>query len=347
MKIKKICWGILVGVVLLVLCNGSVFAYKYEDEDSVPYAMDSDTTNSEYFFSITNPYKFNSLKVQKSGEKRDVTEFLKMWPYDWEQVYDESIGEWVEKNPPISINVNYLKVYSSNENVVKVTKEHNRIYLNYLSAGRTRLTVEYEFNGENYIVECWWDVEENEDTSKDNEKDLTIDANTENKEGITITNNTDKEKEFKNNNTNVETKIETSKQQSKQKNNNTNVETKTEIQTKPITNTNTNQNGNTIFNNTKTQNENHDFLLDSENKLVDAEYNNYTFYSEDELLNVDDSFTTNDEINEQKLAISEKTKSNTPSSKNTGIIIICMAVISVVIIAIIILIVKQSKDGAV
>ena len=241
-----------------------------------------------------------------------------------------------------------LKIYSADENIIKFTKENGAIYINYVSRGSTRVTAEYKFNGELYVVECairtWdWDLDEDESQDENNQDTTSTtnpDENNNNSnqtEQTTTTIETPKqENESKNNNTNVENKTETPKQENEKKNNNTNVETKTETQTKSTT-INTNKNENSIFNNTETQNDSNDFLLDSENKLVDTEYNNYTFNSEDEIFNVEDSLATNDEINEQKLATSKKTKSNTPSSKNTGIIIIGMAVISVVIIASIIL----------
>ena len=152
------------------------------------------------------------------------------------------------------------------------------------------------------------------------------------------------ENESNYNDTITEPKTETPRQENEQKNNNINVETKTETKS-PIINTNTNQNGNLNFNDEEVQNGDNDFLLDSENKLIDTEYNSYTFNSVDEGLKVDNSFSTNDEIKESKSATLERTKSNTSSSKYIGIIIVSMVVISVVIIAIIILIVKHSKNG--
>lgn len=347
MKIKKICWSILVGVVLLVLGNGSAFAYKYEDEELM--LQDSDIKGGYYLF-ITNHMSIggpgNGWYV---GAKENIEDHLLTFaPVGYEYIYDETIKEWIVVNPPLKINLDNLKIYSADENIIKFTKENGAIYINYVSRGRTRVTAEYKFNGELYVVECaiqtwdWdWDLDEDETDFEDESQD-------ENNQDTTSTTNPDENNNNSNQTEQTTTTIETPKQENEQKNNNNNVETKTETQTKSTTiNTNTNKNENSIFSNTETQNDSNDFLLDSENKLVDAEYNNYTFNSEDQGLNVEDSFETNEEVKKQKLTTSEETKSSTSSSGNTGIIIIGMAVISVVIIAIIILIVKQSKNGAV
>lgn len=146
----------------------------------VDWGVDEGTTNTSLIYTENIDYLYGSdikdgyelyinafeitgyeYRPGTVGKKDEISHYLKFAPEDNDYIYDSASHKWVEINPALTIDESNLEVTSSDESIIKVTRENGKTYLNYLKSTDDNdviLTIKYTYNGTTYVVKTYWGV---------------------------------------------------------------------------------------------------------------------------------------------------------------------------------------------